>query len=40
VKPAASLARQQAHAELVGYHREREIQRARTAERDPALPLQ
>jgi hypothetical protein len=36
---AATLARQQAYAELVGFYREREIQRARAAERDPSAAL-
>jgi len=36
---AASLARQQAHAELVGLHRERALRLAERTERDPALPL-
>ena len=35
---AVSLARQRAHAELVGLHRERAIQRARAAERDASTP--
>src|SRR5215467_9360357 len=35
---AVSLARQRAHAELVGLHR-RAIQRARAAERDASTPL-
>ena len=35
-----SLARQNAEAELRELYREREIARARAAERDPALPLQ
>jgi hypothetical protein len=37
---AAALARAQAHDTLVGLYRERAIQRAHAAERDPALPLQ
>ena len=36
---AATLARQKAEAELVGLYRERELARARAAERDPTLPL-
>ena len=36
---AVSLARQRAHAELVGLNRERAIQRARAAERDASTPL-
>jgi hypothetical protein len=36
---AASLARQHAHDELVSLHRERSIQRARAAERDPNAAL-
>jgi hypothetical protein len=36
---AVSLARQRTHAELVGLHRERAIQRARAAERDPVQLL-
>jgi len=36
---AVSLARQRAHTELVGLHRERAIQRARAAERDVSKPL-
>jgi hypothetical protein len=36
---AATLARMQAHAELASLYRERELQRARAAERDPATPL-
>jgi len=37
---SVSLARQNAEAELRELYREREIARARAAERDPALPLQ
>src|SRR5262245_63341621 len=36
---AAVLARQHAEAELASLYRDRAIARARTAERDPALPL-
>ena len=36
---AASLRRAQAHDELVSLYRERAIQRARAAERDPAAAL-
>ena len=36
---AATLARQRAEAELAGLYRERELARARAAERDPAAPL-
>ena len=37
---SVSLARQRAEAELASLHRERSIQRARLAGRDPSLPLQ
>jgi predicted component of type VI protein secretion system len=37
---AAIRARQKAQAELDSLHRERELMRALSAERDPALPLQ
>jgi len=37
---APGLARQRAEAELTELYRERDIQRARAAERDPAAPLQ
>ena len=37
---SVSLARQNAEAELRELYREREIARARAAERDPVLPLQ
>jgi hypothetical protein len=36
---AAVLARQKAEAELAALYRERAIARARTAQRDPAAPL-
>ena len=37
---AVVLARQHAETELAALYRERAIQRARSAERDPAAPLQ
>ena len=36
---AATLARHQAYAELASLYRERELQRARAAERDASTPL-
>jgi hypothetical protein len=36
----AVLSRQRAEQELAGLYRERAIQQARAAERDPAAPLQ
>jgi hypothetical protein len=38
--PAPGLARQRSEAELAKLYRERDIQRARAAERDLSLPLQ